>query len=138
MSNTDTHQYREVSNMSVDRRWFLTEEDKKEYIDKLTEVLSSLRTKADISQGELAYMIGVSRQTYSSIECKRRDMSWETFLSLIFFFDSVKVTHVMLRSLGVYPASMVAQFNNDPRPDDKSEEERALGDIAKIVSRIQA
>jgi hypothetical protein len=33
---------------------------------------------------------------------------------------------------------MVAQFNNDPRPDDKSEEERALGDIAKIVSRIQA
>jgi hypothetical protein len=45
MSNTDTHQYREVSNMSVDRRWFLTEEDKKEYIDKLTEVLSPFEPK---------------------------------------------------------------------------------------------
>jgi DNA-binding XRE family transcriptional regulator len=124
--------------MSVSKKWFLTEEDKQQYIGHLTDELSSLRAKADISQGELAYIIGVSRQTYSAIECKQREMSWETFLSLIFFFDSVKTTHVMLRSLNVYPAAMIAQFNNDPKPDGRSAEERALGDIAKIVSQINA
>ena len=55
-------------------------------ISKLVDELPVLRTKLALSQDELAGILGISRQTYSSIETKKRKMSWGTFLSLILFF----------------------------------------------------
>jgi len=36
-------------------------------------------------------------------------MSWNTYLSLIFFFDSVVETSQMIRELGVYPTQLAYQ-----------------------------
>ena len=52
-------------------------------IELLRKELPVLRAKARVSQGEIAEKIGISRQTYSSIETGKREMSWTTFLALI-------------------------------------------------------
>ena len=67
-------------------KWLLTDAEKDEFIATLTPNLPALRTQAEISQEELANLIGVSRQTYSAMERKVRRMSWSTYLSLVLFF----------------------------------------------------
>ena len=59
-------------------KWTLTSAEKEKYISALTPELVVLRTKAEISQEELAELIGISRQTYGAIERKVRQMSWST------------------------------------------------------------
>lgn len=55
--------------MQVESKWLLTDEEKDSFIAALTPNLTVLRTKAEISQEELANLIGVSRQTYPEIIC---------------------------------------------------------------------
>lgn len=70
--------------MNSTNKWLLTDEEKDKFIATLTPNLTILRTSAEISQEELANLIGVSRQTYSAIERKVRKMAWSTYLSLDF------------------------------------------------------
>lgn len=71
--------------------------------EKLIEVLRSelpvLRAKARVSQEEIAEKIGISRQTYSSIETGKREMSWTTFLALMAFFQNNDSTKQMINSI---------------------------------------
>lgn len=92
--------------------WELSQSQKDEYIEKLTSKLAALRAHADISQEDLANIIGTSRQTYYAIESRKRALSWNTYLSLIFFYDAVEETSQMIRDLGVYPTQLVEQFND--------------------------
>lgn len=92
--------------------WELSQSQKDEHIEKLTSKLAALRAHADISQEELANIIGTSRQTYYAIEGKKRAMSWNTYLSLVFFYDAVEKTSQMIRELDAYPMQMVEQFND--------------------------
>ena len=78
------------------------EKFKTAYIDKLAENLSMLRAKAGVTQGDVADKIGIARQTYSAIECGRSRMSWNTFMSLIFFFKENKKTKDVIELLGIY------------------------------------
>ena len=78
------------------------EKFKTAYIDKLAENLSMLRAKAGVTQGDVAGRIGIARQTYSAIECGRSRMSWNTFMSLIFFFKENKKTKDVIELLGIY------------------------------------
>ena len=91
----------------------ITEENKNELIDLLTNELETLRTKADISQNTLAELIGVSRQTYGDIERKKRRMTWNTYLSMILFFDYNKKTHQMIRDVGVFPYGLFGENNEN-------------------------
>lgn len=93
-------------------KWLLTDAEKDEFIAKLTPSLQTLRIQADISQEELANLIGISRQTYGAIERKIRRMSWNTYLSLILFFDHNQKTHKMLRMLSLFPRELIARFND--------------------------
>ena len=93
-------------------KWLLTETEKDRFIDMLTPHLPILRAQADISQEEIANLLGVSRQTYSAIERKVRRMSWNTYLSLVLFFDHNQNTHKMLRMLGIFPKELVIRFND--------------------------
>ena len=61
--------------MEAVSKWLLTEDEKNSFIATLTPHLSMLRAQAEISQEELANLIGISRQTYSAIERKNRRMS---------------------------------------------------------------
>lgn len=60
--------------------------DKEHLISILTEELPVLRARVGLSQDELSNIIGISRQTYSSIETGKRKMSWNVFLSLLLVF----------------------------------------------------
>lgn len=93
-------------------KWILTDEEKDNFITTLTPNLTVLRTKAEISQEELANLIGVSRQTYSAIERKVRKMSWSTYLALVLFYDHNQRTHDMIRQLSVFPKDLIIRFND--------------------------
>lgn len=72
--------------------------EKEELIQTLTGVLPVLRAAIGISQGEIAEYIGVSRQTYCAFEIGKRQMSWNTFLSLFLFFISNAETNNLLKT----------------------------------------
>ena len=98
--------------------YYLTEEEKCALIEKLTPELSLLRTKAEISQEEVANIIGTSRQTYGAIERRARKMSWNTYLSLIWFYDYNRKTHKMIRNLNAFPHELIKKFNDGDEPQD--------------------
>ena len=92
-------------------KWLLTDAEKDSFIATLTPHLAILRTQADVSQEEIANLIGVSRQTYSAIERKVRKMSWNTYLSLVLFYDHNQKTHQLMRHLSLFPTELVVRFN---------------------------
>lgn len=68
-------------------------------IELLRGELPVLRAKARVSQEDIAERIGVSRQTYSSIETGKREMSWTTFLALIAYFQNNESTKEMISEI---------------------------------------
>lgn len=129
-------------------KYYLSEEEKCELIEKLTAELLILRTKAEISQEEIANIIGTSRQTYGAIERKARKMSWNTYLSLIWFYDYNRLTHKMIRDMDAFPHELIKNFNNGDEPQDfelgllfkadknnilKSLDDRALSTIKTVL-----
>lgn len=54
-------------------------DDKEKLIQILTENLPVLRARLGLSQDGVSTVIGISRQTYSSIEAMKRKMTWNTF-----------------------------------------------------------
>ena len=117
-------------------KWLLTDAEKDKFIATLTPNLPALRTQAEISQEELANLIGISRQTYSAIERKVRRMAWSTYLSLVLFFDHNQKTHKMLRMLSLFPKELVTRFN-DGVDYSSFELSSLLGDqTQEIVDRL--
>lgn len=76
----------------------VSKNEKEELIQTLTGALPVLRAAIGISQGEIAEYIGVSRQTYCAFEIGKRQMSWNTFLSLFLFFISNAETNNLLKT----------------------------------------
>lgn len=98
--------------VELESKWLLPDEEKDRFMAALTPHLPILRRQAEISQEELANLLGISRQTYSAMERKKRKMSWSTYLSLVLFFDHNKKTHKMLRMLSLFPKELIARFND--------------------------
>ena len=98
--------------MEAASKWRLSDEEKEKFINSLAPTLPALRTKAEISQEEMANLLGISRQTYSAIERRIRPMSWSTYLSLVLFFDHNQKTHRMLRLLELFPTELISRFND--------------------------
>ena len=92
-------------------KWIVTNEEQEKYIRALTDELTLLRAKAGISQTELCNMIGISRQTLSSIECRRKEMTWSVYLALLFFFDNNIATREMVRNMPAYPLRIINRMN---------------------------
>ena len=126
-----TATYTERVRLMTITKWIITDEEQKEYTRALTEDLALLRVKAGISQEDLANMIGVSRQTYSAIECRRKEMSWQNYLSLVLFFDYNRSTREMFRGMASYPAKIIYRIN-----DGKSLEENPLGQTTGDLNSI--
>lgn len=93
----------------------IQEIDKEQLIGILTEELPVLRAKVGLSQDDLSNIIGISRQTYSSIETKKRKMSWNVYLSLILVFDNNEKTREMLNAFGAFPQDLRNALNVDNR-----------------------
>jgi DNA-binding XRE family transcriptional regulator len=92
-----------------------SEFDKEKLIDTLTEELPSMRAKIGITQEELCSIVGISRQTYSSIETKKRKMSWNIYLSLIMFFIHNDKTAPVIEAIGLFPDSLKENMNISKR-----------------------
>ena len=116
-------------------RWRLGNEEREAYIMRMTDHLPSLRAKIGISQEELARILGISRQTYSSAESHRKKMSWQLFLMLVFFFDSMDATHDMLRELRIFPDDLLLRFNGGqvPRHFKGGSEEDSLSNMIRSL-----
>lgn len=84
--------------------------DRKVYSDKMAENLPVLRAKLGLSQEKIAGIIGITRQTVSSIENKSREMSWQTFLALLFLFSKNSETQMLMKAMGIYDEKLEAYF----------------------------
>lgn len=97
--------------MKYGKHWSISNEKKQEYVNKLLPHLSALRAKAGLSQEELSCLVGVSRQTYCLTESCSRGMSWNTYLSIIMFFDYNLKTHDFIHTMGIFPDELFYHFN---------------------------
>ena len=93
------------------------DEMRKELIQKLTHELPILRARLGTSQADIAERIGISRQTYNSIETKKREMNWTTFVALIAVFQNNQETRRMLNAIDGF--------------------ERELGDVMSIQEQAE-
>ncbi len=121
--------------MNASSRWPLSNAEQDKLIRSLTENLLLLRAKLDISQEEIAKLIGISRQTYSSIENEKRPMSWQTYLSLILFFDVNETTHSLLHHLECFPDVLVDK-TQITTPSKTREGGDANSDILEMLSKL--
>lgn len=64
--------------------------------------LPTLRKKLNISQIDLANMLGVSRTTVLSIENRKRPLTWSMFLSLVLIFSKNEETNKLLTVFDIY------------------------------------
>ena len=55
----------------------ISDAEKKELIAHLTSNLKTLRAKGNLTQEDIANAIGISRQTYSMIECQKNTYGME-------------------------------------------------------------
>lgn len=64
--------------------------------------LAMLRTKLELTQVQLANLIGVSTHTIMQVENKKAKLSWNTFLSLLLIFIKNPETDKLLNILEIY------------------------------------
>ena len=76
--------------------------DRDKYTALMSQNLQILRLKANLSQEDLANLLGVTRQTISAIETGQRTMSWTVFLALFLLFLNNKDTKQLMIALGIY------------------------------------
>ena len=97
----------------IQGKYLITDDYRSASIEILVENLPSLRARIGITQEELANILGVSRQTYYSLETGKREMQWAMFLAIVFIFDSVNETSEMIRDLRIYPIDLFMRFNGE-------------------------
>jgi transcriptional regulator with XRE-family HTH domain len=84
---------------------------KEKYQKLMAENLAMLRTKLNLTQEEIAELIGGSRQTISLLERGVRPMMWDTFICLLFVFQNNDATRPMLPVLGLYTPELINYMN---------------------------
>ena len=68
----------------------------------LANTISALRQHLNMTQEELAAIIGVSRSTVILFEKRTRSMTWSTFLSLVLVFSKNADTYKLMKALDIY------------------------------------
>lgn len=97
----------------IREQWKVEKKYKDHCIDIMVEHLAALRAKADLTQEEISGFVGISRQTYYAYETKKRTLPWNTYLSLLLFFDTNVNTHSMLRDIGAYPMELMGRLERN-------------------------
>lgn len=91
--------------------------DKQHYAQLMAQNLPVLRTCLNLSQSELAEVIGVTRQTLSAAESGARELSWGNFISLLYVFTQNRKTVPLLETLGIYTEELRSLFQVTELPD---------------------
>lgn len=89
----------------------MSSEEKALVIKNMIENLSILRSKLNISQEQLAILLGVSRQTISNFESGQRKMTWSVFLALVLIFFRNEPTKHLLVAFDIYTPALNNYLN---------------------------
>lgn len=84
----------------------MTKDEKNALMKTMADNLPILRSKLNLSQEELAVLLGVTRQTISSFESNQRKMTWSVFLALILIFFRNEPTKRLLVALNIYTSEL--------------------------------
>ena len=90
---------------------FINDERKQELCNALALNLATLRTKAGISQNELAERLGFSRQTISAIESQKREMQWSTFSAIVLFFSKDQEIYRLMLVMSILDEDVMNTLN---------------------------
>ena len=88
---------------------------REELINRFVDALPALRALIGLSQSELGDYIGMSRQSFSNIELKKREMTWSVFLACLFFFYENSNTKDFIISNNLFPKELQNYFNVNNR-----------------------
>jgi len=86
-----------------------------ELIERFVDVLPVLRALLGLSQSELGDYLGMSRQSFSGIESKKRKMTWSLFLACLFFFYENSNTKEFIINNNLFPEELQDYFNVNKR-----------------------
>lgn len=76
---------------------------KEELIDRFIYELPLLRARIDMTQDEVSELVGLSRQTYSALETRKRRMAGSNFMALLFIFYFNPSTRDTVENDGLFP-----------------------------------
>lgn len=91
---------------NLDKNGLMDQINKEELIDKFIYELPILRARIDMTQDEISEIAGLSRQTYSALETRKRRMTWSNFMALLFVFYFNPVTREEIENVGIFPNSL--------------------------------
>lgn len=86
---------------NLDKNGLMDQINKEELIDKFIYELPILRARIDMTQDEISEIAGLSRQTYSAIETRKRKMTWSNFMAILFVFYFNPATRDSVESAGI-------------------------------------
>lgn len=96
---------------------YITEEEKKQLAQLMTENLEMLRNQAGITQEYLSAAIGMSRQTYNRLRSGKDRLAWKNYMALMFFFEQNQKTRTSLYLLGLRPECLRKMINPTIKED---------------------
>lgn len=70
-----------------------------------------------MTQDEISEIAGLSRQTYSALETRKRKMTWSNFMALLFVFYFNPATKDEIEGAGVFPDTLKDIMRTDHRSD---------------------
>lgn len=86
---------------------------KEKAIENMIKNMVVLRSMLHLTQNDLAQLIGISRQTFTAIENRKRKMTWNVFLSLMFVFSQHKQTCELLEIFDIYSDDLKSIYKNE-------------------------
>lgn len=92
--------------------------EKERLTERFALELPVMRARIGITQDEISGIIGISRQTYSSIETGKRKMSWTTFVALLFVFYHNPATRDLVENAGIFTDDFRMVLETDYRNDN--------------------
>ena len=95
----------------------MNKEQKNAVMNAMATNLSILRSKLNLSQEELAGLLGVTRQTISSFESGQRKMTWSVFLALVLIFFRNEPTKKLLVAFSIYTPELNDYLNISKNTD---------------------
>lgn len=79
------------------------ETKREELTNRMVSNLVVLRTMLQLTQDELAGLLGMTRQTLTMIETGKRKMTWTVYLALVYIFSRSPDTRKLMEIWELFP-----------------------------------
>lgn len=87
--------------------------DRSAFSKRLQSQLRVLRAAAGLSQSDVAQALGLVRSTYVNYENGTKEIPWEKCLALVFYFESIPASLVMMETLKLLPKQSRRDDNDE-------------------------